>query len=113
MSTITTDETANTVDRPIDFAHLTRQTLGDPSLEREVLNLFRVQSGILIERLAVTVDPADRLLLAHTIKGSARAIGAWNVVEAASRIEAGEGEVATVRLAVFAANRIIDERLAA
>ena len=38
-------------DRPIDLVHLARMTLGDRSLEREVLQLFDRQSALLIARM--------------------------------------------------------------
>jgi HPt (histidine-containing phosphotransfer) domain-containing protein len=73
-------------DGPIDMAHLGRMTLGDSSLEREVLAMFAGQSAGLVEALAGL--PANAATLAHTLKGSARAIGAYRVAEAAERLEA-------------------------
>jgi HPt (histidine-containing phosphotransfer) domain-containing protein len=73
-------------DGPIDFEHLSRMTLGDAGLEQEVLAMFSAQSGKLIGALAAL--PADAPALAHTLKGSARAIGAMAVADAAARLEA-------------------------
>jgi HPt (histidine-containing phosphotransfer) domain-containing protein len=73
-------------DGPIDFEHLSRMTLGDAGLEQEVLAMFSAQSGKLISALAAM--PADAPALAHTLKGSARAIGAMAVADAAARLEA-------------------------
>jgi HPt (histidine-containing phosphotransfer) domain-containing protein len=73
-------------DGPIDFEHLSRMTLGDAGLEQEVLAMFSAQSGKLIGALAAM--PADAPALAHTLKGSARAIGAMAVADAAARLEA-------------------------
>jgi HPt (histidine-containing phosphotransfer) domain-containing protein len=73
-------------DGPIDFDHLKRMTLGDSSLEHEVLALFAAQSAKLVDTLATV--PPEAAALAHTLKGSARAIGAFNVAEAAARLEA-------------------------
>ncbi|EKS37846.1 Hpt domain-containing protein [Afipia clevelandensis] len=70
----------------IDVQHLGRMTLGEAALEAEVLALFAAQSGELIARL--TVMPPDAAALAHTLKGSARAIGAFRVAEAALGLEA-------------------------
>ena len=61
-------------------------TLGDAGLEREVLAMFSAQTVSLIGRL--TTLPADAGALAHTLKGSARAIGAFAVADAAARFEA-------------------------
>lgn len=72
-------------DGPIDFEHLKRMTLGDTGLEREVLAMFSGQSASLLGALAAL--PADTAALAHTLKGSARAIGAFAVADAAARLE--------------------------
>ena len=73
-------------DRPIDLVHLARTTLGDRSLEREVLQLFDRQSTLLIARMR-SAAPAGIATLAHTLKGSARGIGAWRVARAAEALE--------------------------
>lgn len=72
-------------DTAIDVQHLGRMTLGEPALETEVLALFAAQSHDLAARLAAL--PADAAALAHTLKGSARAIGAFRVAEAAFALE--------------------------
>jgi HPt (histidine-containing phosphotransfer) domain-containing protein len=72
-------------DGPIDFEHLSRMTLGDAGLEQEVLAMFVAQSTTLVSTLAAM--PADASALAHTLKGSARAIGAFSVADAAARLE--------------------------
>jgi HPt (histidine-containing phosphotransfer) domain-containing protein len=73
-------------DGPIDLQHLQRMTLGDAGLEREVLAMFSAQTVRLIATLAAL--PADAGALAHTLKGSARAIGAFGVADAAAALEA-------------------------
>lgn len=75
-------------DRPIDLVHLARMTLGERSLEREVLQLFDRQSTLLIARMRAA--PAGVVTLAHTLKGSARGIGAWRVARAAEALEAAD-----------------------
>lgn len=72
-------------DGPIDIEHLQRMTLGDAGLEREVLAMFSAQAVRLADALANL--PADAGALAHTLKGSARAIGAFGVAEAAAHLE--------------------------
>lgn len=76
----------------IDVEHLQRMTLGDAALEREVLAMFVSQSARLLRTLVAL--PAEAGALAHTLKGSARAIGALRVAECASALEVaiGEGE---------------------
>jgi HPt (histidine-containing phosphotransfer) domain-containing protein len=73
-------------DGPIDFEHLQRMTLGDAAIEQEVLTMFLAQSATLAHTLAAL--PVDAGALAHTLKGSARAIGAFAVADAADRLEA-------------------------
>lgn len=72
-------------DGPIDIAHLRRMTLGDAKLEREVLTMFSAQASKLATALAAM--PSDAPALAHTLKGSARAIGAFAVADAAADLE--------------------------
>ncbi|WP_375414087.1 Hpt domain-containing protein [uncultured Bradyrhizobium sp.] len=76
-------------DGPIDIVHLKRMTLGDAGLEGEVLVLFVRQAAGLIEALAGL--PAEAAALAHMLKGSARAIGAFRVAEAAETLESALG----------------------
>src|SRR5271154_2668340 len=70
----------------IDEVHLERMTLGDRSLEREVLEIFARQTTLTLERIADS-GPARAAAAAHTLKGSARGIGAWRVALAAERLE--------------------------
>jgi HPt (histidine-containing phosphotransfer) domain-containing protein len=72
-------------DGPIDIEHLQRMTLGDARLEHEVLAMFSAQAASLLGTLATF--PADARALAHTLKGSARAIGAFAVADAAAGLE--------------------------
>jgi HPt (histidine-containing phosphotransfer) domain-containing protein len=74
-------------EEPLDLKHLFRMTLGDHGLEREVLALFDRQVDMLIARME-TVDPSCVPALAHTLKGSARGVGAWAMARAAEAVEA-------------------------
>jgi HPt (histidine-containing phosphotransfer) domain-containing protein len=79
----------------IDEPHLSRMTMGDRDLEREVLELFLRQSVLMIERIE-TAEPKLAAAAAHTLKGSARGIGAWRVATAAESVEeAAAGAVAS------------------
>ena len=71
----------------LDLGHLARQTFGDADLEREVLGLFEEQCGRLLPVIAGEGDAAVRADAAHTLKGAARAVGAWRVGEAADAVE--------------------------
>jgi HPt (histidine-containing phosphotransfer) domain-containing protein len=79
-------------DRPVDLVHLARYTLGNRSLEREVLGLFHTQSEIYLQRLKEADKDKDWTDAAHTIKGSARGIGAWHVAKIAEAAEALSGK---------------------
>jgi HPt (histidine-containing phosphotransfer) domain-containing protein len=70
----------------IDRVHLSRMTLGEASLEREVLALFERQTELLLPRIRGAA-PAQAATLAHTLKGSALGIGAFSVARAAARVE--------------------------
>ncbi len=76
--------------RPLDLVHLSRQTLGDRALELELLGLFDKQAGQIIARLDSDLCSSDRKWrhdLSHTLKGSARAIGAGRIAAAAQAYE--------------------------
>jgi HPt (histidine-containing phosphotransfer) domain-containing protein len=92
------------VDEPIDLTHLARMTLGDVSLEHEVLRLFDRQATMLIARMQ-GAEPSLIAASAHTIQGSARGIGAWRIARDAEAVEmaaacagAAELDVAIARL---------------
>ncbi len=72
--------------RPVDLVHLARQTMGDRTLEEEVLQMFMQQAVLMGDRIR-QADPLERKRLAHGLKGSARGIGAFSVAECASAIE--------------------------
>src|SRR3990172_9624133 len=69
--------------RPVDLVHLSRYTLGARALEAEVLELFCTQATIYLERLRQAGSDKDWKDAAHSLKGSAAAIGAWRAAEAA------------------------------
>lgn len=69
-------------DGPIDFAHLSRMTLGDAGLEHQVLAMFSAQSGHLIDAIA---NAGRRTCIGAYAEGSARAIPApFAVADAAA-----------------------------
>lgn len=108
------------VERPIDLVHLARMTLGDRGLEREVLALFDRQATLLVARMR-DAEPADVASVAHTLKGSARGVGAWRVAGAAEAVEhaaaAGKAEldaaIGRLALATEEARAVIAELLRA
>src|SRR5262252_8243153 len=64
---------------PIDRGYFARFTRGNAKLEREVLELFCAQMPISLKRLRAARSGCDWRDAAHTIKGSASAIGAWRL----------------------------------
>jgi HPt (histidine-containing phosphotransfer) domain-containing protein len=105
-----TNETAS----PVDLVHLSRQSLGDRSLEREILNLFKSQSALYLDRLSNAKTSDERKLAAHTILGSARGIGAWRVAKEAEAVQADTAhlqDLASLRHCVEEANAYITEIL--
>ena len=70
----------------LDVAHLGRMTFGERGLESEVLRLFDRQASMLLARMKDR-PPTELAAFAHTLKGSARGIGAWPVAKAAEALE--------------------------
>ena len=86
----------------IDDDHLRQMTLGDPALEREVLEIFMRQAALMLRRIA-GAKPALAAAAAHTLKGSARGIGAWRVAQAADCLEraaAGDDSLEAFKVAI-------------
>ena len=79
----------------LDFEHLSVMTLGERALEIQVLELFDRQAELLLARMQDAAPPGVASL-AHTLGGSARAVGAWRVAAAAEALErAATGAEAT------------------
>ena len=101
---------------PIDAEHLAQMTFGDRGLEREVLEIFRRQAAIMLSRVG-GAEPGAGAAAIHTLKGSARGIGAWRVARAAERLEHACGEMdraaslAELQAATLEARAAIDARL--
>lgn len=78
---------------PIDLDHLERQTLGDRELQAELLDLFARQARGILAELDASLGPAKGAAaplaadLLHTLCGSARAVGSWQVAAAAETME--------------------------
>lgn len=78
--------------RPLDHAHLARYTLGDKALELEILDLFLDEAPHTLNRLetlaaCIPCDAKAWVVGCHTLKGSAWAVGAFDVAAAAERAE--------------------------
>jgi HPt (histidine-containing phosphotransfer) domain-containing protein len=103
-------QTPGSCERAIDLVHLARMTLGDRSLEREVLQLFDRQVTMLVARVREG-SPAAIAALAHTLKGSARGIGAGRVALAAESVESAvaSGRKSELQVAVDRLSAAADE----
>lgn len=108
--------------KPVDLTHLSRQTFGDHDLEREVLVLFERQSQAMIERLRGATTAKSWAEAAHTLKGSALGIGAFQVASAAEAVECDQvdhlsskawDDLARLEVAVRQANAFIADILKA
>jgi hypothetical protein len=88
------DRSAQAGEPAIDLVHLARQTMGDQALEIELLELFDGQSARIVAQLAGARagDAKLRGDLAHTLRGSALAIGAARVARTAQAYEALHNE---------------------
>jgi hypothetical protein len=73
-------------EHPIDLVYLARTTLGDASIECEMLAAFRQKTSILMLRMQQASHSSIRAA-AQALKISARSIGAWHVVSAAEAVE--------------------------
>jgi HPt (histidine-containing phosphotransfer) domain-containing protein len=72
---------------PIDRGYLSRVTLGSRVLEREVLELFVGQLPVYVAQLRGADNQKDWRFAAHTIKGSALAVGAHRLADLAHMAE--------------------------
>jgi len=75
-------------DAPIDWAHLSRCTMNDKALAQEVLGLFAMEAPRYLAQLQSAASHKAWIEAAHTLKGSARAVGAWAIAECAQAAEA-------------------------
>lgn len=76
-----------TVANAVDYDHLQIQAAGDIGVMREVLALFVTHSEQVIGELERTSDEKTWKQWAHTLKGSARGVGAFAMAEAAADAE--------------------------
>ncbi len=95
----------------LDRAYLARQTYGARDLETEVLALFAKQVRRLIGDLYI--DGTDVVLVAHTLLGSARGIGAFAMADAALAVEtraiAGKRDADLIRILAEVAEQTLTE----
>jgi len=73
--------------KAFDIELLRRYAFEDAALERELLELFRGQLPLLVSQLAEAKGQPDWHMAAHTLKGSARSVGAPALAELALELE--------------------------
>ena len=105
-------------DRPVDLVHLSRYTMGDRGLETELLELFRQQARVYLARMENAAGPEDWQNAAHSLKGSAKAVGAWAVAAAegaeamrSADIASLRSQIAVIDAKISAASAYIDDLL--
>lgn len=78
----------------IDFEHLKRYVGDDTALMAEVFNLFKNQVDLWIPQLRSDLNDENWSMMAHSLKGTAHAIGALELAEDCEKAEAliGEGK---------------------
>lgn len=111
------DASATQAERPLDLVHLSRYTLGNRSLEVELLGLFRAQAGVYVARLQDAANEKEWKDAAHSLKGSARGLGAWALGDIAEEAERRAGDdaagraymIGRIRDAIDTVNLYIDE----
>ncbi|HUD52166.1 Hpt domain-containing protein [Parvibaculum sp.] len=114
------DASATQAERPLDLVHLSRYTLGNRSLEVELLGLFRAQAGVYVARLQDAANEKEWKDAAHSLKGSARGLGAWALGDIAEEAERRAGDdaagraymIGRIRDAIDTVNLYIDELMA-
>lgn len=78
---------------PIDFNHLDKYVMGDDALRDEVLEIFIGQLDCYMRALDPSRDDLSWKNTAHTLKGAARGVGAWDVGELCQEAETLVGEI--------------------
>lgn len=71
----------------LDLQHLDKYTAGDEVLRCELLSLFSEQLAQQITALRGGCQGDDWMIATHTLKGAARAIGAFQIGETAEALE--------------------------
>ena len=71
----------------LDLQHLDKYTAGDEALRCELLSLFSEQLAQQISALRGDCQGDDWMIATHTLKGAARAVGAFQIGETAEALE--------------------------
>jgi HPt (histidine-containing phosphotransfer) domain-containing protein len=118
MATLAVASASNTLplaiprrEAPIDRGHLARYTFGNCALEIEVLQLFAEQAPHYLEALRAATAEESWRNAAHTLKGSARAVGAFRVADRAEWAETlwGNADAGVRAWVITALEEALDE----
>ena len=71
----------------IDIVHLDQYTLGDQGLQKELLQLFRIQLKDQVNELMACASEINWKSACHLLKGASRAVGAWQISQIAEALE--------------------------
>lgn len=82
----------NDSDPEIDFEHLNQYVGGDVSLTKEIFGLFKNQVDIWAKQLVADAEDEIWAAVTHSLKGSARAIGAMRLADSCEKAESLIGE---------------------
>lgn len=82
---------ANDGGAPLDLGFLQQFTAGDLQLEREILTLFFLELPSMYGLLQNASSMQQWKTAMHTLKGTARSVGAWNLAELVCSLEALDG----------------------
>lgn len=97
----------------VDFAHLERYAGGDAALAEEVLGLFREQASMWLKLLAPDAPGGAWKDAAHSLKGSALGVGAFDLAQACEAAEeARGGDIGARQLALDRIHDALDRALA-
>ncbi len=81
----------------IDLEHLARYSGGDAELEAEVFEMFKQQVEMWMRLLTPEADAQSWASATHSLKGSARSIGAHQLAKACETAELAHPDGATAR----------------
>jgi chemotaxis protein histidine kinase CheA len=74
--------------KPVDLVHLSNQTMGDRALENEILEIFLNHAHRYVDEWKNSKNFQARKRAAHTLRGGAKGIGAWDLADMAHAAEA-------------------------
>ena len=92
----------------IDYEHLAQYTGGDAALEAEIFLLFQNQIESWLRVLEPDSADEDWAAASHSLKGSAKGVGANHLAEVCARAEKLVGEAGDPAAREVARNRILD-----